>query len=107
MEKRTPLPDADRAAALDDLPGWRDDPHARAIRRRFVFADFAEAFAFMTRVAMAAEKMDHHPEWTNVWNKVDVALSTHSAGGVTALDLALARICDSAAGLPSGAPPPR
>jgi 4a-hydroxytetrahydrobiopterin dehydratase len=107
MEKRTPLAAADREAALEALPGWRYDPQARSIRRQFVFRDFSEAFAFMTRVAMAAEKMDHHPDWSNGWNKVDVALSTHSAGGVTALDLALARICDSAAGLPSGTPPPK
>jgi 4a-hydroxytetrahydrobiopterin dehydratase len=107
MEKRTLLTDADRAAALKDLDGWSYDAHARAIRRHFAFAGFAEAFAFMTRVALAAEKMDHHPDWANVWNKVDVALSTHDAGGVTALDLALARICDAAAGLPSGMPPPK
>jgi len=107
MEKRTPLADADREAALQDLPGWSYDPHAPAIRRHFVFQDFAEAFAFMTRVALAAEKMDHHPDWSNGWNKVDVALSTHSAGGVTILDLTLARICDAAAGLPSGGSPPK
>jgi 4a-hydroxytetrahydrobiopterin dehydratase len=106
MEKRTPLADADREVALKDLPGWRYDAHAAAIRRHFLFADFAEAFAFMTRVALAAEKMNHHPDWSNAWNKVDVALSTHSAGGVTALDLALARICDAAA-LPSRPPPPK
>lgn len=107
MEKRTPLADADREAALRDLPGWRYDADAAAIRRRFVFEDFGEAFAFMARVALAAEKMDHHPDWSNAWNKVDVALSTHSAGGVTALDLALARGCDAAAGLPSASSPPK
>jgi 4a-hydroxytetrahydrobiopterin dehydratase len=106
MEKSTPLADADREAALTALAGWGYDPGARAIRRQFVFRDFSEAFAFMTRIALAAEKMDHHPDWSNVWNKVDVALSTHSAGGVTALDLALARICDAAA-LPSPPPPPK
>lgn len=101
MEKRTLLTDPDLAVALKDLPGWAYDAHARAIRRHFAFADFAEAFAFMTRVALAAERMNHHPDWTNVWSKVDIALSTHSAGGVTALDLALARAIDAAAGLPS------
>jgi 4a-hydroxytetrahydrobiopterin dehydratase len=101
MEKRMLLTDSDRAAALKDLPGWSYDAHARALRRHFVFADFAQAFDFMTRVAAAAEAMDHHPDWTNAWNKIDVALSTHSAGGVTALDLALARAIDGAAGLPS------
>jgi 4a-hydroxytetrahydrobiopterin dehydratase len=107
MEKRTPLADADRDIGLRDLPGWSYDPHGRAIRRHFVFQDFAEAFAFMTRVALAAEKLDHHPDWSNGWNKVDIALSTHSAGGVTALDLRLAHICDAAAGLPSGSSPPK
>jgi 4a-hydroxytetrahydrobiopterin dehydratase len=102
MEKRTLLKDADREAALEDLPGWSYDGDARALERRFAFADFADAFAFMTRVAAAAEEMDHHPDWSNAWNKVDIALSTHSAGGVTALDLALARAIDAAAaGLPS------
>jgi 4a-hydroxytetrahydrobiopterin dehydratase len=96
MEKRTLLTDADRAAALEDLPGWSYDADARAIWRRLAFADFAEAFGFMTRIALVAEKMDHHPDWSNAWNKVDVALSTHSAGGVTALDLALARAIDAA-----------
>jgi 4a-hydroxytetrahydrobiopterin dehydratase len=100
MEKRTLLTDAERMAALEGLPGWTYDPEARALRRRFAFADFAAAFAFMTRIALAAEKMDHHPDWSNAWNKVDVALSTHDAGGVTALDMALARAMDAAAGLP-------
>jgi 4a-hydroxytetrahydrobiopterin dehydratase len=97
MEKRTPLAEADREAALKDLPGWRYDAHAGAIRRHFVFADFAEAFAFMTRVALIAEKMDHHPDWSNAWNKVDIALSTHSAGGVTANDTDLAAAVDRVA----------
>jgi 4a-hydroxytetrahydrobiopterin dehydratase len=92
MEKSTLLTDADRDAALRQLPGWSYDPQARAILRRFLFKDFSEAFAFMTRVALAAEKLDHHPEWTNVWNRLDVALTTHSEGGVTEKDLALARM---------------
>ena len=100
MEKRTLLTDADREAALQDLPGWSYDAHAGAIRRHFSFADFPEAFGFMTRVALAAEKMDHHPDWSNGWNKVDIALSTHSAGGVTALDIVLARAIDAVSGLP-------
>jgi 4a-hydroxytetrahydrobiopterin dehydratase len=66
--------------------------------RDFQFADFKEAFAFMTRVALIAEKMDHHPEWTNVWNRVEVALSTHSAGGLTELDVKLAEAMDKIAG---------
>lgn len=77
-------------AALASLPGWRLDPEANAIAKSFRFADFSEAFGFMTRVALAAEKADHHPDWANSWNKVEIALTTHSAGGVTARDVALA-----------------
>ena len=95
------LSDEERAEALRGLPGWRYEAAERAIRRDFLFADFAEAFAFMTRVAIAAEKADHHPDWSNSWNKVAVALSTHSEGGVTARDVALARAMDGfAARLP-------
>ena len=92
---------AELGSALEGLPGWTYDESAGAIRRRFVCADFAEAFAFMTRVAAAAEAADHHPDWSNSWNRVDVALTTHSAGGVTARDLDLAGTIDSLAGLPS------
>jgi len=84
------LPDDERGEALAALAGWSFDATRNGIAKRFVFADFGEAFAFMTRVALAAEKADHHPEWSNVWNKVDILLSTHSAGGVTARDIALA-----------------
>jgi 4a-hydroxytetrahydrobiopterin dehydratase len=84
------LSDAERDEALAALAGWAFDAERSAIAKRFVFADFGAAFAFMTRVALAAEKADHHPDWSNVWNRVDVALSTHSAGGVTAKDIALA-----------------
>ena len=95
------LSDEERTAALQGLPEWRYDPAERAIRRDYRFADFGEAFAFMTRAALAAEKADHHPDWSNSWNKVSVALSTHSAGGVTGKDVALARAMDAfAAGLP-------
>ena len=95
------LSDEERAAALKGLPEWRYDPAERALRRDFGFADFSAAFAFMTRSALAAEKADHHPDWSNSWNKVKVALSTHSAGGVTGKDVALARQMDGfAAGLP-------
>ena len=92
------LTDEEREAALASLPGWRFDAEAGAIRRSFRFADFSAAFAFMTRVAMAAEKADHHPDWSNSWNKVDIALSTHSAGGLTALDIEIARAIDAMAG---------
>jgi 4a-hydroxytetrahydrobiopterin dehydratase len=91
------LTDDEREAALAGLPGWRWDADAAAIRRRFVFADFSAAFGFMTRVAMAAEKADHHPDWSNGWNRVDIALSTHSAGGLTALDIEMARTADALA----------
>jgi 4a-hydroxytetrahydrobiopterin dehydratase len=94
------LTDAEREEALGRLPEWRYDPEAKAIRRAFVFADFSEAFAFMTRVALAAEKLDHHPDWSNVWNKVEIALTTHDSGGLTRRDLALARTIDRLA-LPS------
>jgi 4a-hydroxytetrahydrobiopterin dehydratase len=91
------LSDDEIAGALAALPGWRYDPGAGAIRRSFRFADFADAFAFMTRVALLAEKADHHPDWSNSWNRVDVALSTHSAGGVTALDTDMAAAIDRVA----------
>ena len=94
------LSDEERAVALEGLPGWRYDAAERALCRDFRFADFGAAFAFMTRVAIAAEKADHHPDWSNSWNKVEVALSTHSASGVTARDVELAKAMDGfAAGL--------
>jgi len=86
------------AAAVAQLSGWTAVEDRDAIRKRFVFADFKAAFAFMTRVALKAEQMDHHPEWSNVYATVDVLLATHDADGVTALDLELARYCDAAAG---------
>ena len=84
-------------AALAGLPGWRRVEGREAITRTFKFGDFNRAFGWMTRVALAAEKLDHHPEWANVYNRVDVILATHDAAGVTELDLALARIMDQAA----------
>lgn len=93
------LSDDERAEALRGLAGWHYDPAAKALRRSLLFADFAEAFAFMTRVALAAEKADHHPDWSNVWNRVDIALSTHSEGGVTARDVELAAAIDRLAPL--------
>ena len=84
------LTTSERDAALADLPGWSFDAERNGIAKSFKFADFGEAFAFMTRIALAAEKADHHPEWSNVWNRVDILLSTHSEGGVTAKDIALA-----------------
>jgi 4a-hydroxytetrahydrobiopterin dehydratase len=84
-----------RASALAGLAEWRDVPGRDAIARSFVFKTFSDAFAFMTRVALLAEKMDHHPEWSNVYNKVDVTLSTHDAGGITEKDIAMARAMEN------------
>jgi len=84
-----------RDAALAELPGWRAIEGRNAIGKGFRFADFSAAFAFMTRVALLAEKMDHHPEWTNVYNRVDVVLTTHDAGGVTEKDIAMARAMEA------------
>jgi 4a-hydroxytetrahydrobiopterin dehydratase len=86
-----------RKRALASLPGWREAEGRDAIAKRFVFRDFNHAFGFMTRVALIAEKMDHHPEWANVYKTVDVTLSTHDAGGVTEKDVALAKAMDSIA----------
>lgn len=79
-----------RDAALASLPGWDYDADRDGLRRRFVFADFVAAFGFMTQVALLAEKADHHPEWSNVWNRVDILLTTHDAGGLSARDVKLA-----------------
>jgi 4a-hydroxytetrahydrobiopterin dehydratase len=92
------LSEEERADALAGLNGWTFVEGRNGIARRFTFADFGAAFAFMTRVALEAEKADHHPEWSNVWNKVDVLLSTHDAGGVTGKDIALAAKMDAIAG---------
>ena len=88
--------DADaRTRALGALKGWQEVKGREAINKRFIFKDFSEAFGFMTRAALAAEKMDHHPEWFNVYKTVDVTLATHDAGGVTEKDIALARVMDA------------
>ena len=87
-----------RKSALTELKNWRELPGRDAITRKFVFRDFNEAFGFMARVALVAEKMDHHPEWSNVYKTVDVVLSTHDAGGVTEKDVALANAMDTFAG---------
>jgi 4a-hydroxytetrahydrobiopterin dehydratase len=85
------------AAALAQLPGWSAADGRDAIVKTFKFTDFNAAFGWMTRVALAAEKLDHHPEWFNVYSKVDVLLATHDANGVTELDVTLAKIMDAAA----------
>jgi 4a-hydroxytetrahydrobiopterin dehydratase len=83
-------------AALAALPHWHHDEQRGAIARRFVFADFKQAFGFMAQVALVAERLDHHPEWSNVYHRVDVVLTTHDAGGLTALDIKLACAADAA-----------
>ena len=80
------------------LPGWRLAEGRDAIQKTFKFKDFSEAFGFMARAALVAEKMDHHPEWSNVYKTVDVTLSTHDAGGLTELDVKLAEAMDKIAG---------
>jgi 4a-hydroxytetrahydrobiopterin dehydratase len=85
-------------AALARLPGWSAAEGRDAIVRTFKFADFNAAFAFITRVAMKAEQLDHHPEWSNVYNRVEVLLATHDADGVTELDVTLAAFMNGAAG---------
>jgi 4a-hydroxytetrahydrobiopterin dehydratase len=87
-----------RTAALAKLAGWSAVKDRDAITRKFMFKDFNEAFGFMTRVALIAEKLDHHPEWFNVYKTVEVTLSTHDAGGLTELDIKLAQAMDALAG---------
>lgn len=87
-----------RKAALAQLPDWAEVSGRDAITRKFTFKDFSQAFGFMTRAALVAEKMDHHPEWFNVYKTVEVTLSTHDAGGVTELDVKLAEAMDKIAG---------
>lgn len=89
------LTDAQRTAALAELPGWALSREGKAIERTFTFADFVEAFGFMTRVAILAEKADHHPEWFNVYNRVEITLTTHDAGGLSTRDIEMAKAIDA------------
>jgi 4a-hydroxytetrahydrobiopterin dehydratase len=89
------LTEAERDAALAELSDWSLAREGKAIARTFAFADFSEAFGFMTRVALLAEKADHHPEWFNVYNRVEVTLTTHDAGGLSRRDIALAKAIDA------------
>ena len=89
------LTGAARGAALAKLTGWAEVSGRDAIHKSFKFADFNEAWGFMTKVALAAEKADHHPEWSNVYNKVEITLSTHDAGGLSDKDMKLATFIDS------------
>jgi 4a-hydroxytetrahydrobiopterin dehydratase len=89
---------AERDALPADLPDWALAAGGEAIHRRFTFKDFPAAWGFMSRVALLAEKADHHPDWRNVWNTVEITLSTHDAGGLSARDVALAHAIDAVAG---------
>ena len=89
------LTEAERDDALAALPGWRLRDDGLAIERELKFADFNEAFGFMTRVALLADKHDHHPEWSNVYNRVAITLTTHDAGGLSARDVAMAKAIDA------------
>lgn len=89
------LDQAARAALPETLPGWSPVEGRDAIRRAFRFRDFSEAWGFMARVALLAEVQDHHPEWSNVWNRVEIVLTTHDAGGLSARDVKLARAIDA------------
>jgi 4a-hydroxytetrahydrobiopterin dehydratase len=95
----TKLDGTPRKNALAALKEWREAPGRDAITKKFVFKDFNQAFGFMSRAALMAEKMDHHPEWFNVYKTVEVTLSTHDAGGVTDKDIALAKAMDSYAAI--------
>ncbi len=94
---RRRLDEQARASALAELAGWRLVEGRDAIEKSFRFADFSAAWGFMSRVALAAERLDHHPEWSNIYNRVSVVLSTHDADGLTELDIALARQIEQAA----------
>jgi 4a-hydroxytetrahydrobiopterin dehydratase len=91
----TQLDTSQLAMALAALPAWRHDAARNALVREFAFADFTEAFAFMTQLALAAEKRDHHPDWRNVYNRVEIALTTHDAGGITQKDVVFATHADA------------
>ena len=88
------LDDGERRRLADDLPQWRPAEGRDALARSFRFAGFGQAFAFMTRVALVAERLNHHPEWTNVYNRVDILLTTHDCGGLSDKDVALAGAID-------------
>ncbi|MFP4004495.1 MAG: 4a-hydroxytetrahydrobiopterin dehydratase [Alphaproteobacteria bacterium] len=92
------LTQAERDEHLSGLSGWQPAPDRDAIQKTFKFRDFAQAFGFMTHAALVAEKMDHHPEWFNVYNKVEVTLTTHDVDGLSMRDIELARAMNAAAG---------
>lgn len=91
------LNDSERSEALQSLAGWQYEPQRGAIARAYVFTDFTQAFAFMTQVALVAEKHNHHPEWSNVYNRVHVTWTTHDVDGLSNNDIRLAGLCDAMA----------
>ncbi|MGE3746342.1 MAG: 4a-hydroxytetrahydrobiopterin dehydratase [Sphingomonadaceae bacterium] len=91
----TKLSEGERAKLALSLPDWRFDGERDAIRRDFKFRDFVEAFGFMSKVALLAERADHHPEWSNVYNRLHILLTTHDAGGLSSRDLSLAKQIDA------------
>lgn len=91
------LEQAERDRLLSELTGWKHEPKRDAITKRFTFDDFVSAFGFMTRVALLAEKADHHPEWSNVYNRVDILLTTHDADGLSKRDVELAKAIEKVA----------
>lgn len=95
---RTPLTREEITTSLSGLTGWELSEDHKSIRKDFKFRDFNAAFAFMTRLALAAEKLDHHPEWFNIYNKVEITLTTHSAKGLTVLDMHMAQLANEYAG---------
>lgn len=97
-DRPTEMTAEERGAALSGLEGWSYGTEEKAISKTFTFADFSEAWAFMNRAALLAEKMDHHPEWFNVYNRVEVRMTTHDAGGVTSLDIEMATAMERFAG---------
>ena len=108
MSRAAVLDGAELAAALEALEGWHEQ--GGALHRTLTFADFSEAFGFMTRVALVAEKMDHHPDWSNSWNRVTIELWSHDEGAITVRDVALAQRIDAVvdpAGRPRPDGPPR
>ncbi len=97
MSNLTRLNAQDRETALSALAGWNAVADGNAIRKCFSFSCFSQAWGFMSRVALEAERMNHHPEWSNVWNRVDILLTTHDAGGLSSNDVQLARRIDRCA----------
>lgn len=96
MHEKLPAPQ--RRRAMSQLEGWKKVRKRDAIQKTYVFPNFSAAFAWMTKIAIRAEHLDHHPEWTNIYNRVTVILTTHDAGGLTQLDIDLARYMDKSAG---------